>query len=82
MATLSDLISEGDEQRVIVACFPLEDQSKTLAEVFPPSWINQEEQTIIPLLLVPKEIVKEVCQYMWNQGGEFLKQYFEEHPEA
>lgn len=79
---LADLLKSGDENRVIVAAFPLEDTSKTLEDVFPKSWVNQEEMTTIPLLLVPKQLAREVCTHMWNQGNEFLKNWYSEHPDA
>lgn len=79
---LADMIKSGDEGKVIVAAFPLEDTSKTLADIFPPSWINKEEQTVIPLLLVPDHLVKEICQHMLDQGNEYLRSWYASHPEA
>lgn len=76
MSTLADLLKEDDGTQVLVAAFPLEDTSKSLADVFPPSWINQEKQTIVPLLVAPKEIVKDLCNYMFDKGNEFLKEHY------
>lgn len=79
MATLKDLLEREDDDRVLVAAFPLEDRTKTLEDIFPPSWINQEgEPIVIPLLLAPPQIVKDLCKHMFDAGNEYLEKFFEE----
>lgn len=73
---LADLLKPGDESKTIVAAFPLEDMSKTLADIFPPSWVNKDELTHIPLLLVPDHLVKEICTHMLDAGEQFLQGWF------
>lgn len=82
MATLADLIKEHDDEKVLVAAFPLEDTSKTLADIFPQSWINQEETTVIPLLYAPKAIVRDLCNVMFDRGNEYLVEYFKNNPDS
>ncbi len=78
MATLADLLERPNDERVFIAAFPLEDTSKTLEEVFPPSWVKKDgEQTIIPLLLAPPEIVEELCKAMHDAGELYLEQYLD-----
>lgn len=80
MVKLSDLFEREQDDRVIVAAFPVEDRTKTLEDIFPPSWINleAEEPVVIPLLLAPPEIVKELCKHMFDAGEQFLKNFFDE----
>ena len=77
MAQLKDLLDRPGDDKVFVAAFPLEDKDKTLAEIFPASWVNQVEQTQIFLLQSPPQIVKDLCMHMYNAGAEYLKEYFE-----
>jgi hypothetical protein len=79
MPTLHDLLENERDDRVIVAAFPLEDQTKSLEDIFPKSWLNQEgEPVVIPLLLAPPQVVREMCAHMFNAGEEFLKNFYDE----
>lgn len=79
---LVDLLKPGDESKTIVAAFPLEDTTKTLADIFPPSWINKDELAVIPLLLVPNHLVKDICTHMQQAGDEFLQRWFADNQET
>lgn len=80
MVKLSDLYEREQDDRIVVAAFPVEDKSKTLEEIFPASWIDMEaaEPVVIPLLLAPPEVVKDLCKHMFDAGEEFLRKFFEE----